>query len=71
MDREIARAGVQHPAGVWQGQEPVQEMTVYGRQNEMTISLLLYPRHGRPGWAGAEIEEEPISDIYDRFISKG
>ena len=71
VDREIARIGVQHPAGVWQGQEPVQEMTVYGRQNEMTISLLLYPRHGRSGWAGAEIEEEPVSDTYDRFVSKG
>ena len=71
VDREIARSGVQHSAGVWQGQEPVQEMTIYGRQNEMTISLLLYPRHARSGWAGAEIEEEPVSDTYDRFVSKG
>ena len=71
VDREIARSGVQHPAGVWQGQEPVQEITIYGRQNEMTFSLLLYPRHARSGWRGAEIEEEPVSDTYDRFVSKG
>ena len=70
VDRDTARTGVRHPAGVWQGQEPVQEMTIYGRHNEMTISLLLYPQHARSGWAGAEIEEEPVSDTYDRFVSK-
>ena len=71
VDRELAPNGVQHSAGIWKGQELAQEMTVYGRQNKMTISLLLYPRHGRPGWAGAEVEEEPVSDTYDWFVSKG
>ena len=66
---ETGRHGVRHPAGVWKGSEPVHEMTVFSPSNDqMTISLLLYPDKARARWELAELEEEPTLDSYDKFM---
>lgn len=35
--------GIRHAAGIWLGSEEVHEMTIFSPQNEMSISLLVYP----------------------------
>ena len=69
VDMETGRHGVRHSAGVWKGSEPVYEMTVFSPSNEqMTISLLLYPDRAPSRWELAELEEEPTLDSYDKFM---
>lgn len=44
-------------------------MTVFSPSNDqMTISLLLYPDRAPSRWVLAELEEEPIPDSYDKFF---
>lgn len=68
-DPDKARRGVMHPPGVWRGSEPVHEMTVFSPSNEMTISLLLYPDRAPTAAEMASLEEEAVSDTFDRFTS--
>ena len=68
VDWDTGRHGHQHPAGVWAGSEPVCEMTVFSPENEMSISLLLYPDRAPSRWEMAELEEEPTIDTFDKFM---
>ena len=69
VDWDTGRHGHCHPAGVWLGGEPVHEMTVFSPGNDqMTISLLLYPDRAPSRWEMAELEEEPIPDTFDKFM---
>ena len=68
VDWDTGRHGVEHPAGVWLGNEPVREMTVFSPGNEMSISLLLYPDQAPSHWEMAELEEEATVDTIDKFI---
>ncbi len=43
-------AGIEHPKGVWLGDEKVHEMTILARQGEMTISLLIYQTMRQTNW---------------------
>lgn len=67
-DPDKARRGVTHPPGVWRGDGPVREMTVFSQTNEMTITLLLYPDRAPTPQELAELEEEPVPDTFDRFM---
>ena len=68
VDSDTGRHGILHAPGVWLGAEPVREMTVFSPSNEMAISLLIYPDRGPSRWEMAEIEGEPTSDTYERFV---
>ena len=68
VDPDTGRHGVLHAPGVWLGEEPVREMTVFSPSNEMAISLLIYPDRDPSRWEMAELEDEPTSDTYDRFV---
>ncbi len=68
VDRDTGRHGIDHPAGVWLGHEPVREMTVFSPGNEMSISLLLYPDQAPSRWETVELEEEPTQNSYDTFM---
>ncbi|SEO29138.1 hypothetical protein SAMN05216227_10847 [Pseudorhodobacter antarcticus] len=51
------------------GGEPVHEMTVFSPGNDqMTISLLLYPDRAPARWEMAELEEETTLDTFDKFM---
>lgn len=68
VDMNTGRHGRRHPAGVWLGSEPVHEMTVFSPSNDqMTISLLLYPDRAPSRWQMAELEDEPTLDTFDKF----
>jgi hypothetical protein len=69
VDWDTGRHGHLHPTGVWLGSEPVQEMTVFSPSNDqMTISLLLYPDRAPSRWEMAELEEEQTVDTFDKFM---
>ncbi|WP_420857648.1 ImmA/IrrE family metallo-endopeptidase [Marivivens marinus] len=69
VDWDTGRHGHLHPAGVWLGSEPVHEMTVFSPSNDqMTISLLLYPDRAPSRWEVAELEEEQTVDTFDKFM---
>lgn len=69
VDWDTGRHGHLHPAGVWLGSEPVHEMTVFSPSNDqMTISLLLYPDRAPSRWEVADLEEEPTIDAFDKFM---
>lgn len=57
VDEDVAKVGVMHKTGVWQGTEEVYEMTVFARKSEMTISLLLYPNDAPIGWRADDLDE--------------
>ncbi|WP_353429119.1 ImmA/IrrE family metallo-endopeptidase [Paracoccus denitrificans] len=72
VDGDTGRHGHRHPAGVWLGSEPVHEMTVFSPGNDqMTISLLLYPDQAPSRWEMAELEEEATLDTVDKFMGGG
>ena len=57
--------GVEHPVGIWPGQEQVHEMTVFTDQyNNYSITLLKYPKLVSVPKVD---EEEPMEDTVDRF----
>ncbi|MGH1457226.1 MAG: ImmA/IrrE family metallo-endopeptidase [Alphaproteobacteria bacterium] len=60
--------GVTHSAGVWPFKEDVQEMTVHADTYDMTITLLVFPKHASRQWSEDEEEPEPY-DSYDNFVS--
>ena len=68
VDGDTGRHGHLHPAGVWLGSDPVREMTVFSPNNEMTISLLLYPDQAPSRWEMSELEEEPTLDTFEKFM---
>ena len=69
VDWDTGRHGHRHPAGVWLGSEPVHEMTVFSPSNDqMTISLLLYPDRAPSRWEMAELEEEQTIDTFEKFM---
>ncbi len=68
-DPDKARRGMMHSPGVWQGNEPVREMTVFSPSNEMTISLLIYPDASPSFRDMAALEEEAVPDAFDRFTN--
>jgi hypothetical protein len=57
VDEDVAKVGVMHKKGVWQGTEEVYEMTVFARKSEMTITLLLYPDDGPIRWRTDDLDE--------------
>ncbi len=62
------KSGIEHPSGVWLGEEPVTEMGVFTSEyGNMTISLLKYPKLFRPKF---QAETEQAEDSYDRFNSR-
>lgn len=70
VDGDTGRHGERHEPGVWLGNEPVHEMTVFSPSNEMmTISLLIYPDRASSRWESAELEEEPTEDTFDKFMA--
>lgn len=69
VDADTGRHGQRHEPGVWLGNEPVHEMTVFSPSNEMTISLLIYPDKAPSRWEVAELEEEPTEDTFERFMA--
>lgn len=69
VDWDTGRYGTRHAPGVWPGNEPVHEMTVFSPSNEMTISLLLYPDRAPSRWEVAELDEEPTEDTFERFMA--
>jgi hypothetical protein len=69
VDADTGRHGKRHEPGVWLGNEPVHEMTVFSPSKEMTISLLLYPDRAPSRWEAAELEEEPTEDTFERFMA--
>lgn len=69
VDADTGRHGERHEPGVWLGNEPVHEMTVFSPSNEMTISLLIYPDKAPSRWEVAELEEEPTEDTFERFMA--
>ena len=70
VDEEIAETTGTHKRGVWQGNEDVYEMTVFSPKNEMTISLLLYPKVGPTRWRSADLDEPEEGDTYDQIVSR-
>jgi len=70
VDGDTGRHGERHGPGVWLGNEPVHEMTVFSPNNEMmTISLLIYPDRAPSRWEAAELEEDPTRDTFDKFMA--
>ncbi|WP_081851299.1 ImmA/IrrE family metallo-endopeptidase [Bradyrhizobium sp. URHD0069] len=56
-----------HPAGVWNGREPVFESVIFAEYHDMAISLLVYPAEGPNRWSN-ELDEEPaLEDTFERF----
>lgn len=60
------RDGTDQPPGVWFPNEEAREMVVFSEQYDFVISLLLLADHA----PYCEIEEEPIEDMYDRFLGQ-
>lgn len=70
VDADTGRHGERHEPGVWLGNEPVHEMTVFSPSNEMmTISILIYPDRAPSRWEAAELEEEPTEDTFEMFMA--
>jgi len=69
VNADTGRHGERHEPGVWRGNEPVHEMTVFSPSNEMTISLLIYPDRAPSRWEVAELEEQPTEDTFERFMA--
>ena len=60
--------GDSHETGIWPFKEEVREMTVHADTYDMTITLLLFPKHVQAGWK--QDEEEPGEfDTYDNFMA--
>lgn len=55
------RNGVELTEGVWRPNEAVREMRIVSDQYDLTISLLLLPKHAPPRY----YEEEPVHDFVD------
>lgn len=64
-------SGINHPKGVWLGDEEVSEMTVFSPRNEMSISLLLYPNDTPTRQWSDDLDESREWDAYDRLIWRG
>ncbi len=58
--------GVKHPKNVWNDKEEVHEMTIFSDYHDMTISLLIYPKHA-PYQPSEDDEEDGLEDTYTRF----
>lgn len=61
------RAGLLHPRGVWMGYEEVQEMTILGKNCEMTISLLIYPDDPPNRHSQQDDDDDGLMDTYEKF----
>lgn len=59
------------PRGVWLGDEEVREMTIFAHRNDMTISLLLYPKDAPARNWGDDLDEPKEWDTYDQFVARG
>jgi len=64
-----AFAEVNHPRGVWLGNEDVREMTIFSHSNEITISLLIYPDDAPDTRWANELGEPKEWDTYDQFVA--
>ena len=62
---EIAREGVEHPAGVWLP-EPCTEFTIHADRYDQAITILHFGRHDTV-WHQFD---EPEEDTFDRFSAK-
>lgn len=60
--------GVRLPQNVWPVSGESREMAIFADRYEMTISLLVFEKQS---WRGAEWEDEPEQDVFDRFLSSG
>ena len=61
-------AGVTYDPGIWPFKEEVREMTVHADTYDMTITLLVFPKHASSRWEQNEEDPEAF-DTYDNFIS--
>lgn len=61
------REGTDLSPGTWFRDEEAREIVVFSEQYDFAISLLLLADHA----PFREIEEEPIEDMYDRFLGQG
>jgi hypothetical protein len=62
--------GVTYEPGIWPFKEEVREMTVHADTYDMTITLLVFPKHAPSKWEQDE-EECQEFDAYDQFVSFG
>ncbi len=58
--------GVKHLKGVWNDKEEVHEMTIFSDYHDMTLSLLIYPKHA-PYQSFEDDEDDGLEDTYTRF----
>lgn len=61
--------GFKHPKGVWAGNEPVHETTIFSPQKEMSITLLIYSDYSPQNLykGSADYEEKREWDTFDQF----
>jgi hypothetical protein len=57
---------IQHSVGVWNPREPVFESAVFSEYHDMTLSLLIFPKHG-PGVGFRDTEESELMDTFEAF----
>jgi hypothetical protein len=69
VDADIGRRGERHEPGVWLGNEPVHEMTVFSPSDEMTISLPIYPDRAPSCWEvhGGEGRRQMMGHVITRW----
>ena len=63
--------GIVRAKGVWLGDEKVHEMTIFSPQNEMSISLLLYPNDEQDRHWSDDLNEPVELDAYDQLTAGG
>jgi hypothetical protein len=61
-------AGVKLPQNVWPVSGESREMVIFADRYEMTISLVVFEKQS---WRGADWQDEPEEDVFDRFLSSG
>lgn len=62
------RFGTVHKSGVWLGDEEVQEMTILGNNDNLTISLLIYPDIPPSKYPTQMEDEDKVTDSYDTIM---
>lgn len=60
--------GVLCAPGIWPFKEEVREMTVHADTYDMTITILLFPKHAPSFWK-QDNEEYKEFDVFDNFVS--
>ncbi len=53
-----------HKAGIWLGKEEVEEMTLFYKQGNISLTLLLYPKSSARSY---HADESDLTDTFDQF----